>query len=55
MRCRGVVVESAGFSDGLFTEMAFNVEDIDAEVSELRGRGVVFEVYGIPGLAMANK
>ena len=29
--------------------------ECDAEVSELRGRGVVFEVYGITGLAMANK
>jgi hypothetical protein len=35
--------------------MAFNVDDIDAEVSELRGRGVAFEDHGIPGLAMANK
>jgi len=47
--------ESAGFSDGSFTQMAFNVDDIDAEVSELRGRGVGFEDHGIPGLAMANK
>jgi catechol 2,3-dioxygenase-like lactoylglutathione lyase family enzyme len=55
--CNGGVFclfESAGFSDGSFTQMAFSVDDIDAEVSELRRRGVVFEDYGIPGLAMAN-
>ena len=46
--------ESSGFSDGTFTQMAFNVDDIDAEVTELRRRGVVFEDYGIPGLAMSN-
>ena len=28
--------------------------ECDAEVSELRGPGVVFEDYRIPGLAMAN-
>jgi catechol 2,3-dioxygenase-like lactoylglutathione lyase family enzyme len=46
--------ESAGFSDGSFTQLGFNVDDIDAEVSELRRRGVVFEDYGIPGLPMSN-
>ena len=34
--------------------MAFDVDDIDAEVAELRGRGVVFEEYGIAGLPMVN-
>jgi catechol 2,3-dioxygenase-like lactoylglutathione lyase family enzyme len=29
-------------------------EQRDAEVTELRRRGVVFEDYGIPGLAMSN-
>jgi catechol 2,3-dioxygenase-like lactoylglutathione lyase family enzyme len=46
--------ESVGSSDGSFTQLAFDVDDIDAEVTELRCRGVVFEDYGIPGLAMAN-
>jgi hypothetical protein len=34
--------------------MAFNVDDIEAEVAELRRRGVVFEDYGIPGLEMSG-
>jgi predicted enzyme related to lactoylglutathione lyase len=46
--------QSAGSSDGSFTQMAFNVDDIDAEVTELRRRGVVFEDYGISGLVMSN-
>ncbi len=46
--------QSAGFSDGSFTQMAFNVDDIEAEVDELRRRGVVFEDYGIAGLPMSN-
>lgn len=55
--CAGSVFclfESVGFSDGSFTQLAFNVDDIDAEMIELRRRGVVFEDYGIPGLAMSN-
>jgi catechol 2,3-dioxygenase-like lactoylglutathione lyase family enzyme len=46
--------ESTGFSDGSFTQMAFNVDDIETEVTELRRRGVMFEDYGIPGLEMSN-
>jgi hypothetical protein len=34
--------------------MGFNVDDIDAEVNELRRRGVVFEDCGIAGLPMSN-
>jgi catechol 2,3-dioxygenase-like lactoylglutathione lyase family enzyme len=46
--------ESAGSSEGTFTQMAFNVDDIEAEVAELRHRGVVFEESGIPGLPMSD-
>ncbi len=46
--------QSSGAADGSFTQMAFNVDDIDAEMTELRRRGVVFEDYGIPGLTMSN-
>lgn len=42
--------ESAGSSDGGFTQMAFEVEDIEAAVEELRGQGVVFEEYDFSGL-----
>jgi catechol 2,3-dioxygenase-like lactoylglutathione lyase family enzyme len=35
-------------SAGATTQMAFTVDDIDAEVADLRGRGVVFETYQTP-------
>jgi catechol 2,3-dioxygenase-like lactoylglutathione lyase family enzyme len=41
--------QSAGRADGSFTQLAFTVEDIDAEVAQLRARGVVFEEYDLPG------
>ena len=40
---RGSVVSS-----GTHTQMAFTVEDIAAEVADLRARGVVFETYERP-------
>lgn len=36
---------SAGTSDGSFTQMAMYVDDLDAAVTALRARGVVFEEY----------
>ncbi|WP_326947504.1 VOC family protein [Amycolatopsis sp. NBC_01307] len=36
---------SAGRSDGSFTQLGFYVDDVDAAVADLRGRGVVFEEY----------
>jgi catechol 2,3-dioxygenase-like lactoylglutathione lyase family enzyme len=41
---------SAGAAEGAFTQMAFSVDDLDAEVSALRSRGVVFEEYDLPGM-----
>jgi catechol 2,3-dioxygenase-like lactoylglutathione lyase family enzyme len=41
---------SAGAAEGAFTQLAFTVDDIEAEVAELRARGVVFEEYDVPGL-----
>ena len=35
-------------SSGTHTQMAFTVPDIEAEVAELRSRGVVFEAYETP-------
>lgn len=35
-------------SAGTTTQMAFTVDDIDAEVADLRTRGVVFETYQTP-------
>ena len=40
---------SNGRSDGSFTQMGWDVEDLDAVVAELRGRGVVIEEYDFPG------
>jgi catechol 2,3-dioxygenase-like lactoylglutathione lyase family enzyme len=42
--------ESAGAASGDHTQMGWEVEDIEATVRELRGRGVVFEEYDLPGL-----
>ncbi len=52
-RCGGVdfvVFKSAGASSGAFTQMAWEVDDIESVVSELKGRGVVFEDVELPGL-----
>ena len=45
---------SAGAPSGAHTQMAFTVNDIDAVVTELRARGVVFEEYDFPGLRTVN-
>jgi catechol 2,3-dioxygenase-like lactoylglutathione lyase family enzyme len=42
--------ESAGQAPGTFTQMAWDVDDIDATVAELRRRGVVFEEVDLPGM-----
>ncbi|MGW5362512.1 VOC family protein [Actinopolymorpha pittospori] len=42
--------QSAGAAAGSHTQMAVEVDDIDATVAELRARGVVFEEYDLPGL-----
>jgi len=41
---------SAGASPGTFTQMAWEVDDIEATIGALRARGVVFEDYDLPGL-----
>jgi catechol 2,3-dioxygenase-like lactoylglutathione lyase family enzyme len=41
---------SAGASPGTFTQMAFEVDDLEAAVSEMKRRGVVFEDVDVPGL-----
>ena len=44
------IFESAGVASGTHTQMAWEVDDIDAVVVELRHRGVVFEDVDLPGL-----
>lgn len=52
-RCGGTefaVYQSTGASPGSFTQMGWQVEDVDALVTELRRRGVEFEDVDVPGL-----
>jgi catechol 2,3-dioxygenase-like lactoylglutathione lyase family enzyme len=56
-RCAGgefALFKSGGASSGTFTQMAWQVEDIEATVETLRSRGVVFEDYDFPGLTTVN-
>ena len=46
--------KASGKPSGAVTQMAFSVPNVDAEVAELRGRGVVFEEYDLPGLKTVN-
>jgi catechol 2,3-dioxygenase-like lactoylglutathione lyase family enzyme len=49
-----VLFESAGKASGEHTQMALEVENIEATVAELRRRGVVFEDVELPGLTTVN-
>jgi len=56
-QCGSVVFSlfaSAGRASGEHTQMAWEVDDIEATVEELRGRGVVFEDVDLPGLRTVN-
>jgi catechol 2,3-dioxygenase-like lactoylglutathione lyase family enzyme len=46
--------QSAGRPSGAHTQMGWVVADIEATVAELRGRGVVFEEYDVPGIATVD-
>ena len=46
--------ESSGSASGTHTQMAFEVDDIEATVATLRARGVVFQEYDTPGLTTVN-
>src|SRR3954453_12049527 len=48
--CDFALFASAGASPGTFTQMGFEVDDIDATAAELKARGVVFEEVDVPGL-----
>jgi catechol 2,3-dioxygenase-like lactoylglutathione lyase family enzyme len=45
---------SAGAGTAQHTIAGWTVEDIEAEVSELRAQGVVFEEYDLPNLKTVN-
>ncbi len=44
------VFTSAGAASSQHTQMAWEVDDIESAVHELRRRGVVFEEYDLPGI-----
>jgi catechol 2,3-dioxygenase-like lactoylglutathione lyase family enzyme len=46
--------ESAGAASGDHTQMAWEVDDIEATVGQLRARGVEFEEYDLPGMKTVN-
>lgn len=46
--------QSSGAASGEHTQMAWEVDDIEAAVDELRSRGVAFEEYDLPGLTTVN-
>jgi catechol 2,3-dioxygenase-like lactoylglutathione lyase family enzyme len=46
--------QTSGAPSGSHTQMAFEVGDIRAAVSQLKARGVVFEHYDLPGLTTVD-
>jgi catechol 2,3-dioxygenase-like lactoylglutathione lyase family enzyme len=46
--------QSAGVPSGEHTQIAWDVDDLDAVVAGLRRRGVVFEDVDLPGLRTVN-
>lgn len=57
-RCGGTefaVFASTGASPGTFTQMGWEVDDLEAVVSALRQRGVAFEDVDVPGFRTRDK
>lgn len=46
------LLSSAGAPSGESTQTAFEVEDLEATLADLRARGVTFERYDMPGFEM---
>jgi catechol 2,3-dioxygenase-like lactoylglutathione lyase family enzyme len=44
-----LVFPTTGTASGTHTQMGWVVDDIEAEVADLKARGVVFEQYDVPG------
>jgi predicted enzyme related to lactoylglutathione lyase len=49
-----LLFESTGAPSGDHTQLGIEVDDLEAAVEELRGRGVVFEEYDFPGFKTVN-
>jgi catechol 2,3-dioxygenase-like lactoylglutathione lyase family enzyme len=55
--CGGVwfaLFQSSGGASGTHTQMAWEVDDLEAVLTGLRERGVVFEEYDLPGLTTVD-
>lgn len=55
--CGGVsfaLFQSSGSAAGTHTQMAWEVDDLEAVVAELRARGVVFDEFDLPGLTTVD-
>jgi catechol 2,3-dioxygenase-like lactoylglutathione lyase family enzyme len=46
--------QADGAPSGLHTQMAWEVDDIEEVVTQLKARGVVFEEYDLPGLTTVD-
>jgi catechol 2,3-dioxygenase-like lactoylglutathione lyase family enzyme len=49
-----MLFQSTGAASGDHTQLGWDVDDLEATVEELRGRGVVFEEYDLPGFKTVN-
>jgi catechol 2,3-dioxygenase-like lactoylglutathione lyase family enzyme len=49
-----VLFTSAGAASGESTQMAFEVDDIESAVAEMKRRGVVFEEVDMPGITTVD-
>jgi catechol 2,3-dioxygenase-like lactoylglutathione lyase family enzyme len=45
---------SSGTSDASYTQIGFEVDDLDAEATDLRSKGVKLEEYDLPGIKTEN-
>lgn len=48
------IYPSQGKSTGEFTQAGWRTDDIEAEVADLKSRGVVFEEYDLPNFKTVN-
>jgi catechol 2,3-dioxygenase-like lactoylglutathione lyase family enzyme len=56
-RCAGgefALFESYGTPSGSHTQMAWQVDDIEATVEQLKARDLMFEEYDLPGVTTAD-
>ena len=56
-RCKDswfLLFPSSGASTGQFTQMGWMADNIEAEVKELKSKGVVFEEYNMPDFKTVN-